>query len=238
MGAALKMSEAVFATAGQAVHVAFVIMSQPAQQDAPLRKALIRVMESIRLTDGNQRDWLEQLRGEPSNAVNFGGLDAYDVRAQCAMITQAVRTKLPKTEMWALQAKFGQTDVEDMEADSLEDRQLPCLLKARRQVVRRYAFSAERIDAIKGLSDWLVPSFPQIKPFAMDCMIGKIYANHKKIEISFRDLAKSFGGNHMTYARAFKSMHNRLRALEQVAIDRLEPHFFQQGVIEDYRDNI
>ena len=229
MGAALEMNEAVFATAGQAVHVAFVIMSQPAQQDAPLRKALIRVMESIRLVDGNQRNWLEQLRGQPSDSVNFGGLDAYDVRAQCAMITQSVRTKLPAPEMWALQAKFGQTDVED-----LDDSQLP----APRQARRRFAFSAERIDAIKGLSDWMVPSFPQIKPFAMDCMIAKVYANHKKIEISFRDLAKSFGGNHMTYARAYKALRERLRTLELVAIDRLAPHFFEQGVIANYQESI
>ncbi len=222
----MEINEAVFATAGQAVHVAFIIMSQPAQQDAPLRKALIRVMESIKLVDGNQRNWLEQLRGEKSESVNFGGLDAYDVRAQCAMITQAVRTKLPKPEMWALQAKFGQTDFEDR-----EDGQMPVRCPPR----RRYAFSAERIDAIKGLSDWMVPSFPQIPPFALDCMIGKVYANHKKIEISFRSLAKSFGGNHMIYARAYKALRNRLRALEEVAIDRLAPHFFEQGVIEHYQ---
>ena len=226
MGMALEINEAVFATAGQAVHVAFVIMSQPAQQDAPLRKALIRAMESIRLTDGNQRNWLDQLRGQPSDSVNFGGLDAYDVRAQCAMITQAVRTKLPKPEMWALQAKFGQTDFEDQ-----EDGQMPVGCPPR----RRYAFSAERINAIKGLSDWMCPSFPRIAPLAMDCMIGKIYANHKKIEISFRDLEKSFGGARMTYARAYKAVRNRLRALEEVAIDRLAPHFFEQGVIDNYQ---
>lgn len=219
MGMALEAGEAVFATAGQAVHVAFIILAQEAQQDAPLRKALIRAMESVKLS-GNQLDWLDQLRGASSGSVNFGGLDGNDVRAQCAMITQAVRTKLPAPEMWALQAKFGQTDFEDVDG------------------LRRYAFSAERITAIKGLADWLAPSFAQINSFAMDCMIGKIYANHKKIEISFRDLAKSFGGNHMTYARAFKCMRSRLLALEAVAIGRLEPHFFAQGVIEDYCDSI
>ena len=227
MGAALEMSEAVFATAGQAVHVAFVIMSQPAQQDAPLRKALIRAMESVKLPIyGNERDWLEQLRGQASGSVNFGGMDGNEVRAQCAMITQAVRTKLPLPEMWSLQAKFGETDVED-----LDDSQLP----APRQARRRFAFSVERIDAIKGLSDWMQPSFPPIKPLAMDCMIAQVYANHKKIEISFRDLAKSFGGNHTGYIRAFKSLRERLRALELMAIDRLAPHFFEQGVIENYQ---
>lgn len=227
---ALEVERAVFATAGQAVHVSFIILAQEAGQDAPLRRALIRVMESIKLADGNQRDWLDQLRGTASESIDFGGLDGNDVRAQCSMITQAVRTKLPAPEMWALQARFGQTDFEDVD----EDGQLPKLKTPR----RRYAFSVERITAIKGLSDWMRPSFPQISGYAMDVMIGKVYANHKKIEISFRDLAKTFGGNHMLYARAFKALKARLVALEQIALSRLEPHFFAQGVIEDYRDNI
>lgn len=231
MNARVEMNEAVFASAGQAVHIAFLIMSQPAQQGGPLRKALIRAMESIKLDTGNQRNWLEQLRGTPSESVNFEGLDAFDVRAQCAMIVQAVRTKLPQPEMWVLQAKFGQTDFEDGDGPSLEDGQHPPLATARRVSVRRYAFSAERIAAIQGLADWMAPSLPAIKPFALDCMLGKSFAKHKKIEISFRDLAKSFGGSHMIYARAFKIIKGRLRDLEELAIDRLEPHFRAQGVI-------
>lgn len=232
MDAALEANEAVFATAGQAVHVAFLIMAQEAQQDAPLRKALIRIMESVNLSTGNQRNWLEQLRGSPSGSVNFGGLDAYDVRAQCALITLAVRTRLPAPEMWALQAKFGQTDFEDIEMGQMpRDGQLPVCGKPR----RRYAFSAERIAAIKGLSDWMAPSFPRIAPLALDCMIGKIYANHRKLEISFRDLEKSFGGARMTYARAYKMICSHLRKLEQLAINRLSPHFFEQGLIDNYQ---
>lgn len=238
MEAALKMGGAVFATAGQAVHVAFVIMAQEAQQDAPLRRALLRVMESINLPDGNQRNWLEQLRGTASESVNFSGLDPCDVRAQCAMITQAVRTKLPNPEMWAIQAKFGQTDFEDVNGVALDDGQYPPPLKCRYKPARRYAFSPERIDAIKGLSDWIAPSFPTIKGLALDCMIGKIYANHKKIEISFRELAAAFGGSHMVYARAYKAMRNRLRILEEKGIDRLAPHFYEQGLIDNYLQTV
>lgn len=228
----LEMDNAVFLTAGQAVHVAYTILAKDAPQDAPLRAALIRVMESIRLDTGGQRDWLAQLRGERSESVNFGGLDGNDVRAQCVMIQQAVRTRLPAPEMWALQAKFGQTDFEDVG----EDGQLPPLERPRKPV-RRFAFSGERIAAIQGLADWAAPSFPQISHFALDLMIGKVYASHARIEISFRSLAANFGGNHMKYARAYKSLRNRLRALELVALDRLEPYFIAQGVIEDYRDS-
>lgn len=221
MGVELEASEAVFATAAQAVHVSFVILAQEAQQDAPLRKALIRIMEDTNLTTGNQRNWLDQLRGTPSGTINFGGLQMLEVRAQCAMVTQAVR-KLPAPEMWALQAKFGQVEFED-----LETGQLPRLDPPR----RRFAFSAERIVAIKGLSDWMAPSFPKIPAFALDCMLGKVYADHKKIEISFRDLAKSFGGNHMVYARSFKVLKRRLRELEELAFQRLDRQFVDQGII-------
>jgi hypothetical protein len=212
--------EWIFESAGQAVHVAFLILAQEAQQDAPLRKALIRIMEDTNLTTDNQRDWLLQLRGGPSSAINFRGLEMGEVRALCARVTQAVRG-LPAPETWALQAKFGQVEFED-----IDDGQPHC-----NPPRRRFAFSAERIVAIKGLSDWFAPSFPKIPPFALDCLLGKLYANHLKIEISFRGLAQSFGGNHMAYARSFKLLKGRVRELEKLALQRLDRQFVDQGMI-------
>jgi hypothetical protein len=309
--------ETIFATTGQAVHVAFMVMSQPAMQDAPLRKALIRSMESIRL-DGAQREWFEQLRGAPSESVNFGGLSGDEVRAQCVMITQAVK-HLPQAEMWALQAKFGCVEFEDVPPEEMTGQQLLDALERARadveagreklqlaradlettrdehlryagriasaaieasvreryfaarddvrdagaallhaesmarqiQVIvdrvngvsladggrpaagagsRRFAFSAERIDAIKGLSDWFRPMFTRIKPLAIDCMLGRLFANHKEIGISFRDLADSFGGNAMVYQRASFKMKNHLRQLEELGMRHLEERLVKDGV--------
>jgi hypothetical protein len=314
MEAGLEM-EAIFGSTGQAVHVAFVVMSQPAMQDAPMRKALIRVLESIRIDD-KQRAWLDQLRGQPSESVNFGGLSGDEVRAQCAMITQAVK-HLPKPEMWTLQAKYGHVEFEDiapadLTGDQLADafdratkhvevatekmRQARVALEASREQylasrgsitkadvettirnqyeaarddvrdaggelaraeaaartvqiaidrakggvtdggrsaggqARRFAFSAERIEAIKGLSDWLRPQFPRIKPLALDCMLGRLFANHAKVGVTFRDLANSFGGNPMLYQRASFKMSNKLRELEDMAIARLEERLVNDGV--------
>lgn len=309
---------AVFGSTAQAVHVAFLVMGQEAMQDAPLRKALIRVMESIKLQSGTQRHWLAQLRGERSGTINFGGLDGNEVRAQCAMITQAVK-QLPAPEMWALQAKYGETDFEDVGVDDVAHQQMHVALDLARKTVlmvrtrmqqaraeldaardfhlaceqriarpdaeasarakyfaardavrdisaelvraesqeqeaqialdriaagpsiadngrvlggarRRFAFSPERIDAIKGLSDWLQPLFPRIKPFALDCMVGRYYAKHKKMEISFRDLADSFGGSPMQYQRASIKLKDKLRELEEMAITRLESRMVEDGV--------
>lgn len=309
--------EAIFGSTGQAVHVAFMVMSQPAMQDAPMRKALIRVLESIRLGK-QQRAWLDQLRGQPSESVNFGGLSGDEVRAQCAMITQAVR-HLPNPEMWTLQAKYGHMDFEDVAPADLTGDQLADAFEratkeveavtekmrqarraldytreqylhyegrvsrastaeavreayyaarddvrdagaalsraestartiqiaierangrtftdgggpARGQAGRRFAFSAERIDAIKGLSDWFRPTFPRIPPLAIDCMLGRLFANHKEVAISFADIAKSFGGNAKLYERASFKMRNHLRQLEQLALQHLDERLVRDGV--------
>ena len=211
----VNAEEAVFENVGQAVHVSFLIMAQEAKQDAPLRAALIKAMESVQL-NGRQRCWLEQLRGTASGSINFGGLDGNEVRAQCALVLQAVKHRLPKTEMWVLQAKYGQTDFEDVDGR------------------RRFAFSVERIEAIKGLADWFRPMFPGLNPNAVDCMLGRLFANHKQLDITVRDLAKSFGASHMTYQRASTRMQGHVRELEQMAFNRLAPSFVADGVVEEF----
>jgi hypothetical protein len=211
----------VFESAGQAVHVAFIVLAQEAQQDAPLRKALIRAMESIQLS-AEQQDWLNELRGTRSGTIDFGGMDSTQIRAQCALVEHAVRTKLPKTEMWVLQAKHGQTDFED-----IEDGQCPALHPPR----RRFAFSLERINAIKGLSEWFKPMFPRMSGLALDCLLGRMFANHKKLEISARDLAATFGGNHTYYLRATKKIKTHIHALETLAYERLDEYFTRQGLV-------
>lgn len=209
----METTTAVFETTAQAIHVAFVILGEEAQQDGMLRKALIGMLENLNPPAGAHRDWLEQLRGTPSETVHFGGLSSNDVRAQCSMIMVAIRTKLPKTEMWALQAKYCKTDFEDVNGK------------------RRFAFSREKIEAINGLTDWLHPSFPSLPRAALSCIIAKLYARHKKTEISFRDLAKTFGASRMLYARAFPRIRAQLRPLEDMAIQRLQPYFEQQGIV-------
>lgn len=227
MAAVMEQEAAIFENAGQAIHVAFLIMAQEATQDAPLRAALIRIMESIKLANGDQRNWLDQLRGERGGSVNFAGLSGGEIRAQCALITQSVKTNLPNIEMWVLQAKYGQTDFEDSIPG---DRQLPAPAP-----IRRFAFSVERIGAIQGLSDWFAPMFPRIKPLAVDCMLGRLFANHKKLDITSRDIAASFGGNHTQYLRASKKMKEHLRIIEERAIDRLAPIFHRQGVTQYFQ---
>lgn len=215
----MGMGGAVFSDVSQAVHVAYVVMAQGASHGAPLRKALLRVMEEVHLDSEQQRHWLDQLRGERSSTVNFEGLSQLDIRAQCSMVAQVVRTKLPDAEKWVLQAKYGHTDFEDEEG------------------VRRFAFSAERIAAIHGLSQWLAPLLPKIPVLALDCMLGRMFAKHCRIKISARTLAANFGGNHTQYLRAAKIIKEHVLCIEKQAIARLTPYFAGRGLIPRERSS-
>lgn len=98
--------EAIFQYTEQALHVSFLILSEPAMAQCQMRRALVRVMEAAPMLSGRQRSWLQQLRGEPGR-VDFSGLDMMEVRGQCAMVVAAVRSKLPRPEMGAVLARYG-----------------------------------------------------------------------------------------------------------------------------------
>jgi len=44
-------------------------------------------------------------------------------------------------------------------------------------------------------------------------------------------MAQSFGGNHMTYARAYPKIRDKLRELEAVAVSRLDRYFAEMGLV-------
>jgi hypothetical protein len=208
--------DAIFRDTRQALHVSFLILSTDPRAKNVFRTALIRIMEIQPSLTNRQRAWLDQLIGDVSEStVNFGGLSGDDVRAQCAEVVSAVNSKLPEIERWAVLARFGQ----------MGDERLP-------NGVKRYFFLRERSEAIQNLSGWLAPSFDGVSVMALDCILARIYANHSKVDISFRDLAKSFGANHMTYKRAFDKIALRMREVENRAIGQLTPYFERTGLIE------
>ncbi|WP_186117753.1 hypothetical protein [Burkholderia gladioli] len=208
--------DAVFQSTSQALHVSFLVMAQPVREKNTFRLALIQIMEMQEKLTPRQRIWLNQLIGDPSEStVNFAGLGMDDVRAQCAVVVSAVRTKLPDIERWAVLARYGQ----------LGDERAP-------DGTKRFFFLRERSEAIQRLSEWLAPSFDGISKLALDCMLARWYANHARVEISFRDLAKAFGASHMTYKRTNDKMAVRLREVEGRATSILSRYFQKTGLIE------
>lgn len=67
---------------------------------------------------------------------------------------------------------------------------------------------------------------------ALDCMLGRMFANHVRIDITSRALAEQFGGNHTQYVRASATLKQHVRALETQALKRLAPYFEEHGLIE------
>jgi hypothetical protein len=246
---------AIFENIGQALHVAFLIMSVEAQQDSPMRKALLRMMEYVNGLSDEQCDWYDQLRGTRTGNINFAGLTAMEVRAQCAMITAAVESKLADPEKWVLQAKYGQmaSAMSDHERERyrMAERYVALVKQsyepseemiaaAERELSQlgnkpRIAFSMQRITAIQGLSSWLSPTFPKVPPLAMDCMLAKLFCNNVHSTISFRDLSTSFGSSHMTYARVYPRLKEHVRYIELKAMMRLEPYFIGQGIVSPHQ---
>jgi hypothetical protein len=98
--------EAIFQYTEQALHVSFLILSEPAMAQCQMRRALVRIMEAAPTLSGRQKSWLQQLRGEPGG-IDFGDLDMLETRGQCAMVVTAVRSKLPRPEMGAVLARYG-----------------------------------------------------------------------------------------------------------------------------------
>ncbi|MDM8357493.1 hypothetical protein [Pandoraea communis] len=99
------MNEA-FQDTRQALHVAYLVLSLPPRQKAPFRNMLIRIIEAIDHPTKAQEAWLNELRG-PQGEFDPERLTLEEFRAQCAMITDAARTRLPSPEYAAVLARFA-----------------------------------------------------------------------------------------------------------------------------------
>lgn len=103
------MNEA-FQDTRQALHVAYLVLSLPPRQKAPFRNMLIRILEDIPFPTKAQSDWLAELGGGNGGGFDPERLTLDEFRAQCAMITDAARTRLPSPEYAAVLARFAHGD--------------------------------------------------------------------------------------------------------------------------------
>lgn len=196
------MNQAIFRSTSQALHFAYLIEAYEVSVESIMSKAMRIIMMELGLWN----------TGEQST-VNFGGLNALEVRAQCAMIRAAVRSRLPAPEAWAVQARYGINEI--------------TLADGRRKPV----FSRERYDAIMRLGDWLAPSFSNFNPLAVDLLVARA-VDKRVVDVTFRQMAENFGLDHSTYAYALKRVRGKLEVLEKMAINRLEPAFMADGLVE------
>lgn len=195
------MSRAIFKSTSQALHFAYLIEAYEVSIDSSMAKIL---RYGAMPTGG----------GALASAIDFGGLSPLEIRAQCAMIRAAVRDRLPAPQAWAVQARYGLTEIAVSAGQ------------------RRPVFSRERYDAILKLGDWLAPAFANFNAMAIDILIARA-VDQRVADISFRQMAEQFGLDQSTYAYALKRVRGKLADLENAAIDHLNPAFIKDGVVAE-----
>ncbi|MBP0634888.1 hypothetical protein [Cupriavidus sp. AcVe19-6a] len=97
----------IFRDTGVALFVSFRMEYLQVREENQFLKMLVRVMEELDELTPRQAAWLEQLRGEPSENVNFGGLSQLEVRGQCELIRDAAYHRLPQHLYGVVCARFG-----------------------------------------------------------------------------------------------------------------------------------
>lgn len=194
------MNQGIFRSTSQALHFAYMIQAYEVSVESIMSKAIRAIMKDLGIWDD----------GKPST-VDFGSLNALEVRAQCAMIRAMVRDRLPGPEAWAIQARYGFNEI--------------ALIDGKKRLV----FSRERYEAIMNLGDWMVPSFPNFNPLAVDLLIARA-VDKRVTDVTFRQIAEQFGLTHSTYHYALKRVRERVLELENRAIDRLAPEFVRDGL--------
>lgn len=205
---------AIFRDVGHALHTAYLVIANEPRQGCVTRSLLLQaMMVGRRKLTPEQAEWFDSLKGSPAGSIDFSGLSDDEIRAQCAMVVAAVNHHLPRIEVMAVRARFGATEYEDVSG------------------VRRFGFAREKGEAVLELSQWMRTLCSSVSPMALDMLLARHFADHAQTKISLRQLAESFGGNHMTYKRASDCIAGHLRQLEKKAHDRLRPYFVEQRIV-------
>lgn len=97
----------IFRDTGVALFVSFRMEYLPVREENQFLKGLVRMMEELGELTPRQAAWLEQLRGEPSENVNFSGLSQLEVRGQCELVRDATHHRLPQHLYAVVCARFG-----------------------------------------------------------------------------------------------------------------------------------
>lgn len=193
---------AIFANTQQALHVSFLVMSQPVREKNGLRLALIQIIESIGILNRRQAAFLQYLYGEKSGSVNFDGLSPLEVRGQCAMITACVLHQLPLAERHAIWIRFGRG----------VERKTGVIWMAKKL---RASLNVTNLDAIRYLV--AEQSLPR---------------DERDPEKTFKYIAERTDVPVRTLERAAMTIRKQLRAYENSAYDTLTPLFERDELIE------
>jgi hypothetical protein len=196
------MTRAIFRSTSQALHFAYMIEAYETSVESIMAKAMRRLMKELGIWN----------TGAPST-VDFDGLNAMEVRAQCAMIRATVKDRLPRAEAWAIQAIYGINE-RRVDAGGTET----------------WVFSHERRAAIQSLTLRLRPNLQNFSPVAIYMMVSRVVDSRSNV--TFRQMSERFGLNQTTYSRGLKRIRDTIFRLERMGISRLERTFIAEGLAE------
>lgn len=188
---------AIFLSVPRALHFAYVMQAYPATPESIMAKIMRQFVKESEVREGSR-----------ISTVRFDGLNAFEVRQQCANIRDMVTRILPSPEAASIRARYGLTDYHDYDNGE-----------------RRYFFDRDRTQAIKTLTDWLTPGFDDVPMPMMDLLVARHYADLRQTPIPIRAVAELFGKTRSTVHRRSDAVGNRLGKLEMRALDLLTPAF-------------
>jgi hypothetical protein len=193
--------DTVFSDTPTALHVSFLVYSQQVGDLSSLRRALIRILETMPVLTRQQADMLKRLHGTRSLLVDFEGLTQHEIHGQCALIIDSVQQRLPHPELCAVFAGYGATPA-----------------------ARQRGINGLTIYLLK-------PSPLAASCQAFNALVWRYYLPREYSDgYSLRDIEKRTGCTRMTLARASVWLANELQGIELRALRRLEETFVPHGV--------
>ena len=192
----------IFHDTPTAIHVSFLILALPVREPSALRRALVRLLESMPTRTRQQSDTLARMIGTRSATVDFSGLTIPEIHAQCSMIIDAMQRRLPPPEYCVMVARFASTEA--VKAIGVEGLMM-------------WLSPAAPISNHAALSSLIWRRY-----------VPKKYRNG----YSLRAIAKATGSSKSTLGRVAQWLDGESSGLELRALRRLEQSFVPHGVCE------
>lgn len=185
----------IFNSTGQALDVSYLILTQPPTSKSPTQAVIDDLLEMA----GVRKE------REHASTVNFGGLSPLEVRAQCSMITAAVRDHLTEAERRAVEARFA---YDERKADGV-------------RFLREWCEPHWTIESqsARTLIMWHI-HMTEAQASHNNCTVRAIEGEH--------GIPKSTVQDQVTRIRKV------VMSLRQRGIDRLDCRFRDQGVVGDF----
>jgi hypothetical protein len=197
------MTEAIFTSTEQALRVSYLILSMPPRHGQPFRNMLVRLLEDLERPTGQQQAWLERLRENGGSGTVNFG----------GLAPNEVRAQCSMVTAAA--------------RDRLPSQEMAAVLA-------RFAVGPEKLDGCKRLALYARRSSGLTSGTLLLELAARHYLPREQREgMTVRALGEKHKVSKDKIFRAAKWMEANFRALENLALSRLEPMFIAHGLVAE-----